>query len=142
HGALISVSKLLEMAADAHIVPVICNDTGGVLAYGHTQRLASPEQRRALAARDGGCCLPRGGRPAPWTGAHPLPEWIQLGPTDIDNMCLLCRYHHRNFGRLGWEIVMTDGVPHWRPPYWLDRDQKPIRNHAHHPPDLTFPNVA
>ena len=54
------------------------------------------------------------------------------GPTDLDNLTLLCGYHHRNFEALGWACQMTDGVPEWLPPRWLDPEQKPIRNTAHH----------
>ena len=29
---------------------------------------------------------------------------------------------------------MTDGVPHWRPPRWIDQTQTPRRNTARHIP--------
>jgi hypothetical protein len=37
------------------------------------------------------------------------------------------------FGR-GWTCQMTDGVPYWRPPRWLDPAQTPRRNTTHHIP--------
>src|SRR3954447_19139487 len=58
HGEQISISTLLTMAGDAEVIPVIFNDTGGILAYGRGKRLADRGQRLALAARDGGCCFP------------------------------------------------------------------------------------
>jgi hypothetical protein len=57
-------------------------------------------------------------------------------------MCLLCRYHHRHHAQHGWEAVMRDGVPYWRPPTWLNPDRTPIRNTAHHPPDIDFRQPA
>lgn len=33
---------------------------------------------------------------------------------------------------------MRDGVPEWIPPRWLDLDQRPRRNTAHHLPDYDF----
>jgi hypothetical protein len=32
----------------------------------------------------------------------------------------------------GWECVMLKGLPHWRPPAWLDPHRTPIRNTRHH----------
>ena len=63
HDAVLSIGALLAMAADAQLIPVVCTDTGGILAYGRTRRLASVGQRLALAARDGGCCFPGCTRP-------------------------------------------------------------------------------
>ena len=50
--------QALRIAAEADIVPVVLGDAGGVLGYGLTRRTASIGQRRALAARDGGCSFP------------------------------------------------------------------------------------
>jgi hypothetical protein len=113
-----------------------------VLAYGRGRRLASKGQRLALGARDKGCTFPGCTRPAAWTEVHHVREWNRGGSTDLDQMCLVCRFHHRHFAAFGWEVVMLDGVPHWRPPDWLDPHRQPIRNTAHHPPDLTFSTVA
>jgi hypothetical protein len=139
HGAQISVQKLLTIACDAQIVPVVFNDAGGILAYGRTRRLASPGQRLALIARDGGCSFPDCTRPPGWTEVHHIHEWIDNGPTDIDNMCLLCRFHHREFEKRGWQVIMSDdGLPQWIPPPFIDPDRQPIRNVAHHPREMTF----
>jgi hypothetical protein len=41
----------------------------------------------------------------------------------------LCRYHHHNFVSKGWTCQLNpDGLPEWRPPKWLDHEQKPILN--------------
>jgi hypothetical protein len=141
-GSQLSISRLLQMSADAHVIPVVCTDAGGVLAYGRTRRLASVGQRHALAARDGGCCFPGCSRPAAWTEVHHVREWVDDGCTDIDQMCLLCRFHHRMFAKLGWQIVMTDGVPEWIPPAWLDPERRPRRNTAHHLADFDFTSTA
>ena len=41
------------------------------------------------AANSPGC-----DRPAEWTDAHHLNHWLHGGATDLDNLVLLCRYHH------------------------------------------------
>jgi hypothetical protein len=138
HDDVISISTLLAMSSDARILPVICDQEGGVLAYGRGRRLASTGQRLALVARDGGCSFPGCDRPAPWCEVHHVIPWLDGGPTDLDNMCLVCRFHHREFEQRGWEAVMIGGVPHWRPPAFIDPDRRPVRNTAHHLRDFTF----
>ena len=138
HGTLLSISKVLEMAGDAHVLAAVCAETGGIMSYGRERRLASKGQRLALAARDGGCCFPGCDRPASWTEVHHIISWLIGGHTAIDNMCVLCRYHHRHFENLGWEVFMHDGMPAWRPPAWLDPNRRPIRNTTHHLQDIKF----
>src|SRR4051794_36158999 len=138
HGQVISARQLLALAAEAEVLPVVFTDTGGILAYGTGRRLATRGQRLALAARDGGCSFPGCDRPAAWTEVHHVPEWINGGGTDLDNLCLVCRFHHRNFEKFGWQVHIEDGVPLWTPPPWLDADQRPRRNTAHHRPDIVF----
>ena len=64
--------------------------------------------------------------------------WIAGGPSDIDNLATVCEYHHRLLDHGQWVIRMRDGVPEWLPPPWLDPDQKPLRNTAHHLPEIEF----
>ncbi|HKC28546.1 MAG TPA: DUF222 domain-containing protein [Jatrophihabitans sp.] len=138
HGQQLSISALLAMAAEAHVISAVCTDEGCVLAYGRARRLASRDQRLALAARDGGCCFPGCDRPAAWTEVHHVRPWVDGGATDLHNMCLLCRYHHREFERRGWVVEMANGVPQWIPPSWIDPARRPIRNTAHHLTDFDF----
>jgi len=138
HGTQISTSKLLEMSGDAQFLSVVCSDTGGIMSYGRERRLASKGQRFAIAGRDGGCCFVGCDRPAAWCEVHHVIPWLDGGPTDIDNMVLLCRYHHRHFEALGWELFMQEGIPWWRPPSWLDPEREPIRNTTHHLDDIQF----
>jgi hypothetical protein len=44
------------------------------------------------------------------------------------NLTLLCRYHHRIFGKRGWQCPMIDGMPWWLPPPWRDPGATPTRN--------------
>lgn len=140
HGDAISVRRLLGIAGDAELQGVIVNQTGGVLALGRAQRLATCAQRRALAARDGGCAFPGCDRPASWCEAHHVVDWVSGGSTDVDNLVLLCRFHHREFGRRGWTIRMARGRPEFLPPPWIDPERRWRRNTVHHLPDLRFPD--
>lgn len=142
HGTQLSISKLATMSGEAHILSAVCSDTGGIMSYGRERRIASRGQRFALAARDGGCCFPGCDRPAAWCEVHHIISWLLDGPTDLDNMCLLCRYHHRMFEQLGWEVFMEGDVPWWRPPAWIDPERKPVRNTAHHLDDIDFAPIT
>jgi hypothetical protein len=88
---------------------ILFADDGRVLALGRTQRLFSRRQRRALAARDGGCMWPGCERPPSWTEAHHTRPWAQGGRTDLDDGILLCRHHHLRLHDEGWRITRVGG---------------------------------
>ena len=130
-GGALSVTDALRIAGEAAVVPVVI-DREGVLGYGRARRIATAAQRDALAARDGGCCFPGCDAPPGWTQVHHVLGWVDGGATDLDNLCLLCGYHHREFERRpGWKVTMHDGQPWWIPPAHIDPDQVPIRNTMH-----------
>ena len=141
-GAVWPLAEVLAACSDGAVVPVLTSDAGAALHLGRTRRLASRAQRLALAARDGGCSFPQCDRPAPWTEVHHVIAWQDGGPTDLDNLTLVCRFHHREFERCGWAVRMTDGLPEWIPPPWLDSERTPQRNRTHHPPDLDLRPAA
>jgi Domain of unknown function (DUF222)/HNH endonuclease len=64
------------------------------LEVGRATRVVSPAQRTALGVRDGGCVVPGCDRPPGWCEAHHLRHWLHGGPTDLDNLVLLCWTHH------------------------------------------------
>jgi len=130
HGGAVSAADALRIAGEAQVVPVVI-DNDGVLAFGQGRRVASTGQRLALAARDGGCCFPGCDAPPGWTQAHHVVGWIDGGGTDLDNLCLLCGFHHREFEKRGWAVTMKDGLPWWTPPPRIDPDQAPVRNVMH-----------
>jgi len=120
------------LATAGHGIPVVVGDAGGVLSYGLRRRVASIGQRRALAARDRGCSFPTCDRPPDWCESHHVTPWVDGGPTDLDNLTLLCGFHHREHQKRGWAVRMRDGLPVWIPPRWIDRTQTPRRNTTHH----------
>ena len=78
------------------------------IAVGRTERTATPAQRRALAARDKGCIIPGCGVAAEACQVHHVTEWSAGGPTDPDNLVLLCWTHHRQVDLLMWTIHPAD----------------------------------
>lgn len=74
------------------------------LALGRSQRTASEQQRRALAARDRGCIIPGCSIVPEACQAHHLVEWSRGGSTDVSGMVLLCWSHHRQVELGMWRI--------------------------------------
>jgi hypothetical protein len=60
--------------------------------------------RKVLHARDRGCRFPGCHTPVAWTDAHHLTAWADGGRTDLDNLILLCRFHHGLVHEAGWAI--------------------------------------
>jgi hypothetical protein len=91
------------------------------LEVGRTSRVVTGTQRIALAVRDEGCVFPACTRPVAWCDAHHLVHWLDGGPTDLANLVLLCRAHHRAVHEGGWQLTrhpdghLTTTPPHRRP---------------------------
>jgi Domain of unknown function (DUF222)/HNH endonuclease len=82
-------------AAIAVLPPTLGGPATQPLEVGRATRVVSAAQRTALGVRDGGCRYPGCDRPPAWCEAHHLRHWLHGGPTDLDNLVLLCRAHHR-----------------------------------------------
>jgi hypothetical protein len=131
HGALISLAMALKIAVDAQVIPIVFRGAKEIAAYGDTHRLATRGQRLALIARDQGCSFPGCAIPPAWCQTHHVTDFQLTRRTSVDDLTLLCGYHHRIFERLGWTCEMINGFPHWTPPPWIDPDRVPRRNTAH-----------
>jgi hypothetical protein len=133
-GQRLSAATARRLACDARLLPLVLGGTRQILDTGRTRRLATGPLRRALTARDQGCAFPDCDRPPRWTDAHHIREWTAGGTTDLDNLVLLCRRHHRliHDPDPGWHIQLaTDGRPDFIPPPHIDPDQHPRRNLFH-----------
>ena len=67
---------------------------GEVIGAGRATRTINRRLRRALEHRDRCCAVPGCGATR-GLHAHHLKHWEDGGPTDLDNLVLLCPYHHR-----------------------------------------------
>lgn len=91
-GTPLSAEELVHLACDATILPALFNRQNEPLWLGRGKRHASARQRAVLAERDKGCigC----GISPNWCQAHHVAHWEHGGPTDLDNLCLLCSHCH------------------------------------------------
>ncbi len=110
-GLLMSRAEVAEHTCTANLTLVVGLTADQVrwqpLAVGFAKRYATKAQRAALAVRDGnGCIHPGCTVPAHRCIAHHIRPWNQGGPTDLPNLVLVCRSHHRrSTGRL--HIIQT-----------------------------------
>jgi hypothetical protein len=143
-GQRLPATVVRRLACDARILPLVLGGSGQILDAGRTRRLATGPLRRALHVRDNGCRYPDCDRPPRWTDAHHLVSWTNGGPTDLDNLVLLCRHHHRLIHQpdAGWEIRLgPDRQPDFIPPPTIDPQRRPRRN-LYHPPRPSNPTTT
>jgi len=132
YGQPLSHATLRRICCDANVTHVLLTDEGMPLELGRTRRLVPPWLRRALTARDGGCTFPNCPKPAEWADAHHIKPWSDGGTTNLENLTLLCPFHHRVIHREQWTIRMgPDGHPTFIPPYSVDPQRRPRRNPLH-----------
>ena len=115
-GTPLAPSELLQLALDANILPALFDTKGQPLWLGHEYRHANTAQRIALAVRDGGCAVCAASNS--FCQAHHVIWWENGGPTDIDNLCLLCSdCHHKQIHELGAQLTRgPDGKFSLEPP--------------------------
>ncbi len=133
HAGPVDATTFGLLACSATIRAALLTPGGALLDLGRSQRLATATQKTALLARDGGCVIPGCTVPGDACDAHHVQWWSRGGPTDLDNMTLVCDRHHDEIHLGEWEIVMRDGVPWVAPPTWINQWRPYLRNAVHHP---------
>ena len=114
NGPPIGTETARRLACDARLRPLVHRD-GQPLNLGRSQRVANRSQRRALRFRDGpGCAFP--GCLARHVDAHHIRWWEHGGPTDLDNLCLLCRHHAAGHTITARTPEARDGGAGWQSP--------------------------
>jgi hypothetical protein len=86
-----------RLADEAELALMLTDGHGAVLNQHRAKRIATRAQTLALIARDQGCSFPDCDRPPEWTQRHHITAWADGGPTNLDNLTLLCPHHHRSF---------------------------------------------
>lgn len=103
-GPEIPAATAERLACDAQAQVLLHDRAGNRLYLGRTRRLASPAQIAALAVRDGGGCRFPGCSNTRHLHAHHVRPWQVGGRTDLDNLVLICGFHHRLVHDLGYRI--------------------------------------
>jgi hypothetical protein len=67
---------------------------------------------RQLRFRDHGCTFPGCGTSA-FLQAHHTRHWEDGGRTDLDNLVLVCHFHHKLVHEFGWKVRLDGLLTHW-----------------------------
>lgn len=133
-GQPITIGDALNLTDETTLHLLTTTETGAILNHHRTKRIATRAQTIALTARDKGCSFPGCDQPPEHCQRHHITPWADGGPTNLDNLTLICGHHHRQFQPTGWTCHTRNGTPWWTPPPWIDPTQTPQQNHRiqHH----------
>lgn len=106
-----------RLACDA-VVESIIKDGRQVVGVGRRSRKIPGWLRRLVIERDGGVCQHPGCRNARWLQVHHIVPWADGGATDLDNLILLCGFHHRYVHEHDWHITGPPESRVFRQPDW------------------------
>src|SRR5256885_11928374 len=118
-----------RIACDAHALPAVMNGNSKPLDVAVPQYVVPAHIRRGLVLRDRGCSFPSCNRPASTTDAHHIKSHLKGGPTQLENLVLLCPGHHRLIHRSEWTVRLDNNGTAWfTPPPYIDPERTPRRN--------------
>jgi hypothetical protein len=110
-----------RLACDARVQLLLDDRENNRMHLGRSRRLATPAQIVALMARDGERCQFPGCTHTHYLQAHHVRHWLHGGLTDIDNLVLICSFHHSAIHDHGYHIHRLPG--RWE---FLRPDRTPI----------------
>ncbi len=120
-AAHISDAQRDQVLCDCNLTRIVLGPKGQILDIGREMRIAPRYLRRAVAHRDRGCRYPGCDRAANRCEVHHVTPWCAGGNTALDNLVLLCPFHHHVVHRQGWTNTF-DGITYtvnndqtWRP---------------------------
>jgi uncharacterized protein DUF222/HNH endonuclease len=132
-GTMLPMRDVIRLASHAyHYLTIFDEHQSRPLYLGRSRRIATPDQRVVLYARDRGCTRPGCDVPGYWSEVHHVDSWARGGPTNVDNLTLACKPDN-DLAEKGWQTRrLSNGHTQWIPPPRLDRGQ-PRTNDYHHP---------
>jgi hypothetical protein len=101
---LISADVVHKIACGATIAVAVDDDVGHTMYEGRARRFPTGAQRREVRRRDRHCRFP-GCTNVTFADVHHVVAWKPDGGTDLDNLALLCRYHHGVVHKKGWSMT-------------------------------------
>jgi len=112
-GPVIHPDTARRLLCEARTQVVVEDDMGRPLALGRMTREPSAWMLRQLRYRDGGCTFPGCGLQR-FAKAHHVVWWRRGGTTDLDNLVMVCSFHHKLVHEHGWKVELAeDGTTRW-----------------------------
>jgi hypothetical protein len=112
-GPAIHAQVARRLACTGRLQVVLEDESGQAVGIGTTRREPSAAMLRHLRYRDFGCTFPGCGARR-FTQAHHIVWWERGGRTDLDNLALVCFFHHKLVHEMGWSLARRpDGELEW-----------------------------
>jgi hypothetical protein len=112
-GPAVHPETVRRLMCNARVQAVLEDRSGNVLGLGRMSREPTAWMVRQIRYRDRGCRFPGCGTRA-FTQAHHIVWWRHGGRTDLDNLLLICSFHHRLVHEHGWSVARDDdGTLRW-----------------------------
>jgi Domain of unknown function (DUF222)/HNH endonuclease len=102
-GGLLRMETVRRIACDSTVIIAVDDDVGHTMYEGRARRFPTESQRREIRRRDRHCRFPGCGHML-FTNAHHIRPWQAGGRTDLENLALLCEYHHRLLHSRQWSM--------------------------------------
>jgi hypothetical protein len=127
----LTVRDARRLACDAHLLPAVMGTNSKPLDVAMPSYVVPAHMRRGLVLRDRGCTFPGCAKPASACDSHHVLEWLRGGPTELENLVLLCSHHHRLIHRSEWTAKLVNDWAYFTPPAYVDPLQQPRYNPLH-----------
>ncbi len=110
---MIHPETVRRLACDGRVQTVLEDPRGQPVRLGRMTREPPAWMLRQLKYRDRECAFPGCGARR-FTQAHHIVWWKRGGPTDLENLVLVCTFHHRLVHEYRWKIKRDpDGEIQW-----------------------------
>ncbi len=121
NGIAVSAETTRRLACDCGVVHVTEDANGVPLSVGRKTRSIPSSIKRALIKRDT-CCRFPGCTNRLYVDGHHIQHWAHGGETALDNLVLVCTFHHRFVHEYGY-AVQLDAT---REPGFFDPRGRPV----------------
>jgi hypothetical protein len=111
----ISVRTAERLACDCTMSRILLADSK-VIDVGKATRTVSAPKMRALRVRDKGCRFPGCDRQVNWSNPHHIVYRSRGGSDKLENLVLLCFFHHRLVHEGGWQVIKVGREFQFLPP--------------------------
>lgn len=107
-GPVVHPDTVRRLLCTARVQSLVEDRAGNVVGLGRTSREPSAWMIRQVRYRDRGCRFPGCGTRR-FAQAHHVRWWRHGGRTDLDNLLLICSFHHRLVHEHGWAVTRDSG---------------------------------
>jgi 5-methylcytosine-specific restriction protein A len=111
HGGPLPLATTERLLCDCTAQRVFVDAASKVLDLGRDTRTVPEDQFNLTVLRDKHCRAYGCDCPAEYADVHHVIEWLKHGNTDLSNLVLLCRRHHKLIHQPGWtNELLSDGT--------------------------------